>query len=398
MAPHRYRVALRAPGLVRLLGTSLIARMPNGMSSLAILLLVTRHHGYARAGLVTGLYVAAAGASNLVSSRAADRIGPRPVLLSTAVGYAGGMIALALVPGRDYGLELTVAALTGLSSPPVVSVVRGLWPRLFEPEVAQAVYGLEATAQELIFIAGPALVAIVAGLAGAPAAVGLTGVLALLGTWACATSPALSAPVQRGQARQRRPLHGTGLPFYVAIAVALTIALNMTDVGVIAFVSGRHASATSGAVLAIWSLGSLVGGLRFGAGSARVDDAGVARATVLVALSVAAAAAAPGTVGLAVIMFAGGATIAPGLARLYARVGATAPEGASTEAFGWIAAGLLAGSSIGAALGGIAVDALGPRPTFLLGALAPFAVAVAALLRLRHRQNQARLHGQPLTS
>src|SRR4051794_20437834 len=165
MAFDRYRHVIRAPGVSRLLITSLVARMPNGMSSLAILLLVTRHHGYARAGLVTGLYVAAAGLSNVLLSRAADRFGPRRVLLPTAAGYAAGMLALALVPGEDYAAELVVAALTGLSSPPVVSVVRGLWPRILEPDLAQAVYGLEATLQELIFIVGPALVALLAGIA-----------------------------------------------------------------------------------------------------------------------------------------------------------------------------------------------------------------------------------------
>src|SRR4051812_7029058 len=177
MAFDRYRAVLRAPGVARLLVTSLIARMPNGMSSLAILLLVTREHGYAAAGVVTGVYVAAAGASNLVLSRAADRFGARRVLVPAAVGYALGTVALALVPGDLYWAQLVVAALTGLSSPPIVSVVRGLWPRILEAEQAQAVYGLEATAQELIFIVGPALVALVASLAGAAAALVLTGAL-----------------------------------------------------------------------------------------------------------------------------------------------------------------------------------------------------------------------------
>src|SRR4051812_12413254 len=159
MALDRYRVALRTPGVGRLLFTSLVARMPNGMSSLAILLLVTRHHGYAAAGLVTGAYVAAAGVSNLLLARASDRFGPRRVLVPAAVGDFLGTLALAGVPADRFWLQRAVAAAVGLSSPPVVSVVRGLWPRLLEAEQAQAIYGLEASAQELIFITGPAIVA-----------------------------------------------------------------------------------------------------------------------------------------------------------------------------------------------------------------------------------------------
>ena len=385
MVLARYRAVLRNGGVGRLLWTSLLARMPNGMSALAILLLVTRHNGYARAGLVTGSYVAAAGLSNLLLSRAVDRIGPRPVLVSTAVGYAAGLTALALVPADDYVAELLLGVAAGASTPPVVSVVRGLWPRLLEPEVAQVVYGLEATAQELVFITGPALVALVAGVAGAPTAVILTAAFAFVGTLAFVSSPALRPTARPSERFRHQLMRRTRLPLYVAVGVAVTIALNMTDVGVVAFVSGRHASAGAGVVLALWSVGSMVGGLLFGVRPGALDDAAVGRSTLAIAASIAVAAASPGPVGLAVVLFLGGSTVAPGLARLYGRVGAVAPEGASTEAFGWIAVGLLAGSSVGAALGGLVVDALGPRTDFLLAAVAPAVTGLAVLLWLRGR-------------
>ena len=397
MGLDRYRAALRLPGIGRLLVTSLLARMPNGMSALSILLLVTRHNGYARAGLVTGSYIAAAGFSNVMLSRASDRIGPRPVLLTTAVGYAAGLTAMALVPADAYLLELVLGIVAGVSSPPVVSVVRGLWPRLLEPELAQVVYGLEATAQELVFISGPALVAIVAGVVGAPAAVILTGAFALVGTLAFVTSPALRSTARATARVRHRLLRRTRLPLYVAVAAALTIALNMADVGVVAFVSGRHASAGAGVVLALWSVGSMVGGLVFGARLGQVDDAAVGRSTLAIAVSIAVCAASPGPVGLAVVLFLGGATVAPGLARLYARVGVVAPEGASTEAFGWVAVGLLVGSSVGAALGGLVVEAWGPRVDFLLGAVAPAATGIFVGVWLRRTEPRS-LSAEPLTS
>jgi MFS family permease len=397
MALDRYRAALRLPGIGRLLVTSLLARMPNGMSALAMLLLVTRHNGYARAGLVTGAYVAAAGLSNVLLSRAADRIGPRPVLLATAVGYAAGLTALALVPADAYLAQLLLGIAAGLSSPPVVSVVRGLWPRLLEPDVAQVVYGLEATAQELVFITGPALVALVAGFAGAPAAVILTGALAFAGTVAFVTSPALRPADRPAERVRHRLLRNTRLPLYVGVAAALTVALNMTDIGVVAFVSGRHASAGAGVVLALWSLGSMAGGLLFGLRSGRLDDAAVGRSTLAIAASIAVAALSPGPVGLAVILLVGGATVAPGLARLYGRVGAMAPEGASTEAFGWIAVGLLTGSSAGAALGGAVVQAWGARVDFMLAAAVPALAGLLVLGWLR-RQPAAAYGAEPLPS
>jgi len=397
MPLDRYRAVVRVPQVARLLSTSLLARMPNGMSSLAILLLVTRHNGYGRAGLVTGVCVASAGVSNLLLSRAADRWGARRVLLPTAILYAVLMGALAAAPADAFLAELLLGAAAGAATAPVVSVVRGLWPRLLDPETAQVVYGLEATAQELIFISGPALVALVAGLAGAPAAVVLTGAFALVGTAAFVASPALSRPAVVGPRARHRLMRETTLPLYVAVAVAITIAFNMMDVGVVAFVSGRHASAAAGVVLAVWGIGSMVGGLVFGAGKRAVDDAAVVRATFAIAAAVAVTALAPNPVGLGVLLFAGGATIAPGLARLYSRVGAVAPEGASTEAFGWIAVGLLAGSSTGAAIGGWTVDALGPRADFALAAAAPTVAAIGIAVWLRRRET-APVAADPLPS
>jgi predicted MFS family arabinose efflux permease len=50
-----------------------------------------------------------------------------------------------------------------------------------------------------------------------------------------------------------------------------------------------------------------------------------------------------------------------------------------------VAVGLLVGSSIGAAVGGFVVDALGARVDFLLAAVAPAITGLAVLAWLRRR-------------
>ena len=333
--------------------------------------------------------------SNIALSRAADRYGARAVLAPAAFGYAAGMTVLGLVPQTAYVAELVVAILSGLSSPPIVAVVRGLWPRILEPEQAQAVYGVEASLQEIVFIAGPALVALIAAAAGAPAAVIATGALGLAGTLACVASPALRDVPRATAQRDRRRLRGVGLPAYMLAGFALVLAFNMTEIGVVAFVSGRQASASSGGVLAAWSVGSFVGGIWFGAGTERVDDTGVLRGLLAVAAGVAITAAAPSAITLALLLFVGGMTIAPALARLYSRIGAVAPEGTSTEAFSWVAVGLLAGASVGAALGGVCVQHIGARETLLLSAAPPALVAVSLVSWARGRM---RTSDHPLPS
>jgi MFS family permease len=381
----RYRSALARPGVARVLVTSLVARAPNGMSSLSMILLISRDHGYGRAGLAVGLTVGLTCISNPLLARLAITRGARRVLVPSAVAYAAFMTALAVVPGSSYGLQLACCAGSGLVVPPVVATVRGLWPRLFVAEEAQALYGLEATAQELIFIVGPALVAALAAVAGAATAVVATGAIGLGGVLLLSTSPLLTEHGARRERERHRLLRDSRLVLYVGVAFTLTVAFNMCDISIVAFVSGKHASAASGVVLALWSAGSMLGGLLFGAGGRLADEVSVAQGCLAVAAGVAAAAAAPGRIGLAVIMFGGGMVIAPALGRLYAQVGAIVPEIAATEAFAWIGVGLLAGSSVGAALGGVTVDAWGPRASFLLAAALPAVVATMLLLAGRRQ-------------
>jgi len=377
MAFSRYREVLRTPGIARLVALTLVARSPIGMASLSILLLVSPRHGYGHAGVVVGTYVAVIGACAPVSTRLCARLGLRRVLVPMACGYCAAMIGLAIAANGPYVGVLACAVAAGISQPPVIAIVRGLWPRLFPPEQVPVLYGLEATAQELVFVFGPALVALIAAVANARVAVVTTGVFALVGTVGLVSSPLVSdAPAVPGG---RRRVLDRRLVVLIALGLTCTFAFNMVDIGVIAFMSGRHAGAASGIALSLWAVGSMVGGLLFGAARHASDNRAVARSVVVVAVGVALLAAAPGRVGLVVILFGGGAAIAPAFARLYGLLAAGVPESATAEAFAWLGVGFLAGASLGAAAGGFTVEALGPRPTFLLAAVLPAAYAVAML-------------------
>jgi MFS family permease len=367
----RYQDVLRQPHVARLLITSVAARLPQGMSGLAIILFLTPHLGYARAGVATGVSVATAGVSNIALSRAVDRVGARRVLGPAAALFAAATILLATNAHARYAVQLLICAVVGLVTPPITSVSRGMWPRLLDEEQAKVVYGLEATAQELIFITGPAAVALIAGLASSAVALVVSGVVGLVGALAYISAPPFAdARRHRSVGPRKRVLVGTGVLRYALVGACVTLAFSMTEISTVDFVGGRKASATAGVVLAVWSLGSLVGGLLFGAASDRVTDSTLARVLAVLAGGVAVAALSPGAVGLAVLLFLSGGVVAPALARLYTRMGAAAGEGSTTEAFGWLAVGFLIGSSLGSTLGGISTEAIGPRWTFVFAGLA----------------------------
>jgi MFS family permease len=383
VALARYQEVVRLPHVARLLVTSIVARLPQGMSGLAILLLLSPTVGYARAGLATGISVAAAGVSNVLLARAVDRCGARRVLLPAAALYAGAMVGLAVVAPRAYGVEIVMCVVIGLVTPPISAVSRGLWPQILDEEHTQAVYGLEATVQELIFIAGPAAVALIAGLASAQVAVVVSGLLGLLGTVAYVSAPPfadVSPPAADGVRRQ--VLFGTGVLRYAMVGTCITLGFGMAEIATVDFVSGSQATAAAGIVIAVWSVGSLLGGLWFGVASERVTDRTLASVIAVIGCGIAAAALAPDAVGLAVILFVSGVAVAPTLARLYTRMGMVAPDASKTEAFGWMAVGFLIGSSLGSTLGGVSVDGIGPRWTFVLAGMAAWCgIAVVTIRR-----------------
>src|SRR5919108_6205951 len=85
----KYRSVLSVPGAARLFATALVARMPQGMAPLAILLLVRgATHSYAAAGIAVGVSAFATAGCAPMLGRLVDKLGRRRVLLPLAAGQA----------------------------------------------------------------------------------------------------------------------------------------------------------------------------------------------------------------------------------------------------------------------------------------------------------------------
>jgi predicted MFS family arabinose efflux permease len=368
------------------MGTALIARLPGAMATLGILLLLGPAHGYALAGLACTIYVGASAVTNPLFARWVDRAGARRVVVPASIGNAIGLAVLATVPVSWLGVEYSAAALAGLSLPPITAVARGLWPRLMSAELLPVLFGLEATAQELVYITGPALLAVLAGAFGARTALLVTAAVGLSGTIAFVANPVFG---RRDPADQHRPparlLRSARLWAWLAVACSWVMAFGIIEVAVVAFVAPGRAggSAASGLVLAVWSAGSMVGGVWFGRRAQHITDGSVLLAAALIAATCALPGLATTDWVLALLLFAGGFAIAPGLARLYIRISAAAPESAQTEVFGWLAVAFTIGNALGTAVGGVAANGLGPRPALALAAAPPVLGGLVAAFLLR---------------
>jgi MFS family permease len=123
----RYVQLFRVPGFGYLLGTSLLARLPEGMLGLAITLLVARNGSYARAGVVVAVYVAGSALAGPALGSLVDRVGRPVVLLPASLAEAAALCALALLPGASTIMTLACALAAGLCTPPVVAAARSRW-------------------------------------------------------------------------------------------------------------------------------------------------------------------------------------------------------------------------------------------------------------------------------
>jgi MFS family permease len=83
---------------------------------------------------------------------------------------------------------------------------------------------------------------------------------------------------------------------------------------------------------------------------------------------------------MSVLAFAAGLSIAPAVMAAYGLVDAVAARGTAAEAFSWITTAVFAGFSVGMALGGTLIEALGVRASFGLGVAAAGVGAVLVAL------------------
>lgn len=377
--------------MLTLLVWAMLGRLHLTGTPLAMSFLIAGWTGsYAIAGLIGAALMAGLGVAGPVRGRAADRHGAAGLLATTGALYGAGLAVLAFLPrwlpAGWWPVVMVLAFVVGLANPPVVPVSRAVWPRLLDGAALNSVYTVEATLTELLYVVGPVLAASIVATLNPSIAIVICGVLATLGAIGFARRLAkagLAGPVPstRTAAGDRRPLlTATGILPSLALAICLVAALITVDMTLVAYARDAGLPLLAGVLGAVWAIGSGVGGLVAGGLSGRPR---LTRRVLLNTLGVAALVpvlppvlepSLPWLIG--VVLFFGGAAVAPAVATANVRIGELAPADRRAEAYGWLSTSSTVGFSIALPLSGLLLDHGGPA----IAAAGALVLAVMAVL------------------
>lgn len=372
-----YHELLRTPGVARIMAAQLTARFPNGMTSLAILLHIEQVTGsYAAAGLVLASASIGQAVSGPVTSRWMGLWGIRRVLTLTTAVCAASLTLLALLP-MAVGGSMAVGLVAGLSTPPVQSAVRTLYPKLVTSRQLTPLFSLDASLQEIIWILAPVVITVVATQVGTTP--GLLLVVVILiggGAWF------ISSP-EVGRVRIPRSRRGFGRVLARPVVLLGTVtgflligACAAVEAGVVA--TFGHGGLEAGLVLAVFAIGSLGGGFAFG--HVPIGPWAMARRLAIVTVGLTLTLVSLSIWWLGASLFVAGVGIAPALAVMFAMTSASVKFSETPEAYGWIGTGQLIGAASGSAVAGFLIDGVGPVGAYAAAAaFAVVGVAVAAV-------------------
>lgn len=384
-----YGRLLRLPGVLPLVLVSFVARIPHAMTGVVLTLHVVGPLGlgYARAGLVAAAMTVGVAIGSPWRGRRVDRLGLRRALLpSVVVESAVWLVA----PRLGYEALLVAAVIAGVFLVPVFSVVRQSLAVLVPAEQQRTAYALDSVGTEMTFMLAPTLGVLVATQVSTTAALTLVGVATvaagLLLMW---FNPPTRSPggtaVHAAEGGRRPRLLTPGLLVVLAAASAAALILNGTDVGIVAALEGWDRETAVGWMIALWCVGSVVGGLVYGAQKRELHP------LALVALLGAAtlpAAFAQTQWQLALAVVVAGLPCAASLSAINASLVRMVPEHRRGEIMGWSGTANTVGAALGAPVVGAVIDSTGPGGGFAAAGgvglvLSVLGLAVLTLARRR---------------
>ncbi|UJH70964.1 MFS transporter [Ornithinimicrobium sp. INDO-MA30-4] len=279
MLLSRYARIWRIPGVSTILLLSLVLRIPQMAMMILLTLHVVDHLGrsWTAAGVLAAVATIALAISQPWRGRLLDRVALRPVIATSITVTA---LCWSIAPFMSYWWLMLLVAIAGLFAVPANSIVRQVLIAAVPISQRRQTLALEGVFVEFAFIVGPLSAIWVSTVIGttwtllAVQVVGLLGGLALYRI----NPPLVNAPVTSELPSElglplapAQPHTGfmsamTGRFGVILVLTAASVAVVMgSEVGLTAALRELDALTELGQVLALWGLGSVIGGLVYGA-------------------------------------------------------------------------------------------------------------------------------------
>jgi MFS family permease len=372
-----YMQVLSRPGVLRVVSSQLFARFPFGLMSLAFVLHIQEKSGsYALAGLALGLETVGVAVSGPLLGRWMGGWGVRRTLLVSASISAATIFVIGLAPLPAEVLAL-LCLVVGLSSPPIQSAVRTIYPMLVERKQMGTLYALDATLQEVIWIFGPVTATFIAAFTNTTVGIVVMGVIQIVGAfWFSSNREIRSVEIPKSKRRLGGVLRNRIVISNAIIGALLIGSFSGVEIGTVAVFTDK---ATAGIIVGVLSFGSLLGGFLFGHRSK--TRWALSRYLLVVFVGFAMVFIAPDSaIWVSVAWFIAGLGIAPALGLLGAIIGASVKTADAPEAYGWVGSGQMIGYAGAAAIAGFSIDLIAPEAALLVAVVMGGGAVVVALM------------------
>lgn len=387
MSIARYRRVLSYRRARQVLALGFLLRLPMFSTSVLLMLHVTGRLGrsWTEAGVLAAVATIAIAVSGPWRGKLLDTYGLRRVLVPSVL-ITGS--AWAVAPFVGYWPLLVLAGTAGLFVVPIVSVARQGVMAAVPSEERRTALSVDSVGVELAYMSGPALALWISTHVGTAWTLFGVQMFAVAGSavlwWLNPPLHEASTATESERVPRSAWFRGRFIILCFA-ATATTVVLIGTEVAVISALKDWGDEGQLGLVFAAWGLGSILGGLTYGALARGFSPFPMLAALALVSLPMALATSA---VAVAALGLVAGLLCAPTITATVEAVSRVVPVRARGEAMGWHGSAMTTGSALAAPLAGTAIDVGGYRPAIVLVCLVGLVVALAgaALILLSRRR------------
>ena len=373
---NKYRQVFAGNTAWRFSTAGFIARLPISMVGIGVLMYVEAERGsYAIAGAVSGSIAITAAIGGPLSSRLIDKLGQHRVLPIQILIIAISSIALiVLIPSSVPAPYLFIFSIgSGIAYPSIGALVRSRWTALLvSGPILLTAFSIESIIDELIFIVGPTIAA-TTSVKIHPAAPQVIAIFLLAGggLW-LASMRSSEPPINTQPGKPGKPvILQNGLIYLWGVHIASGVFFGAVETSIIAYTKIAGKPIYGGIVIALWSFGSLIGGVVYGGMHFKSP---LHKQLIVVSFLLVPATAAMVFVDsifmLALLTIAAGIGVSPLLIASAAITQRRSPIGRTTEAIASMYAGIGLGAAFALAMAGWLIDNRGTSYAFALGALA----------------------------